>query len=138
MSITDYDEVRALLQTTPGVTWRTADARPAVERYLARNPGLSFVARRETNLIGCVMSGHDGRRVYLQHLAVDPSYRKVGVGRRLVENCLAALKKVDIEKVHLDVLIENQAAQQFWQHLGWVQRVDLQRYSWTNSNDPNA
>lgn len=134
----DYDEVQTLLRATPGLTWRTADARPAIERYLVRNPGLSFVARCETQLVGCVLCGHDGRRGYLQHLAVNPKYQKGGVGRQLVERCLTALQQLGIEKVHLDVLIENQAAQQFWQHLGWSRRDDLQRYSWINSNDINA
>jgi N-acetylglutamate synthase len=138
MSIADYDEVRALLTITPGITWRTADARPAVERYLARNPGFSFVARSATHLVGCVMCGHDGRRGYLQHLAVSPAYRMSGLGRRLIEYCLTALAEQGIGKVHLDVLIENKAAEQFWQHLGWKRRDDLHRYSWINSNEGNA
>jgi len=119
------------------VTWRTADARPAVERYLARNPGLSFVARCGAQLVGCVLCGHDGRRGYLQHLAVDATYRRSGIGRQLVQHCLAKLQQLGIEKVHLDVLVDNKAAQQFWQHLGWSRRDDLQRYSWITS-DANA
>jgi ribosomal protein S18 acetylase RimI-like enzyme len=138
MTITDYEQVRELLSVTPGVILRTADSRPAIERYLARNLGLSFVARRESQLVGCVMCGHDGRRGYLQHVAVDPAYRNGGVGRRLVQHCLDVLKELGIEKVHIDVLAENQAAQEFWQHLGWSRRDDLLRYSWTSSDDPNA
>lgn len=138
MSIADYEEVRTLLRTMPGVTWRAADARHALERYLVRNPGLSFVARSEAQLVGCVMCGHDGRRGYLQHLAVDPAYRSGGIGRQLVRRCLEAVTQLGIEKVHLDVLIENQEAQQFWQSLGWSRRDDLLRYSWINSEDPNV
>ncbi len=138
MTITDYELVRELLSVTPGVTLRAADSRHSIERYLARNPGLSFVARRESQLVGCVMCGHDGRRGYLQHLAVAPGYRNGGVGRRLVQQCLDVLKRLGIEKVHIDVLAENRAAQKFWQHLGWSRRDDLLRYSWTNSEVPNA
>jgi len=50
---------------------------------------------------------------------------------------LAKLQQLGIEKVHLDVLVDNKAAQQFWQHLGWSRRDDLQRYSWITS-DANA
>lgn len=84
------------------------------------------------------MCGHDGRRGYLQHLAVDPAYRQRGIGRQLVQRCLEAVTQLGIEKVHLDVLIENQAAQRFWQSLGWSRRDDLLRYSWINSEDPNV
>jgi N-acetylglutamate synthase len=45
MSITDYDAVYGLLRATPGIRLRSADSREAVERYLARNLGMSFVAR---------------------------------------------------------------------------------------------
>ena len=62
MTPSDYAAVLALMQDTPGISLREADSREATERYLARNPGLSFVAEREGRLIGCVMCGHDGRR----------------------------------------------------------------------------
>jgi ribosomal protein S18 acetylase RimI-like enzyme len=68
------------------------DSREGTERYLVRNPKLSFVARRGTRLIGCVMCGHDGRRGYLQHLAVDPTHQRRGVGTALVGRCLMELK----------------------------------------------
>ena len=71
MTPADYDAVLALMQNTPGISLRDADSREATERYLVRNPGLSFVAEAEGRLIACVMCGHDGRRGYLQHLLVQ-------------------------------------------------------------------
>jgi hypothetical protein len=64
MTIADYDDVLSLLRALPGIAIRGADSREATERYLARNPGLSFVARCARRLVGCVMCGHDGRRGY--------------------------------------------------------------------------
>lgn len=51
----DYEDVLALLRATPGVAMRAADSREATERYLTRNPELSFVARSATRLVGRVM-----------------------------------------------------------------------------------
>jgi ribosomal protein S18 acetylase RimI-like enzyme len=79
MSIGDYDSVTAMMKKTDGVTFRDADSREATQRYLLRNPGLSFVALEGEHIVGCIMSGHDGRRGYLQHLVVLPTHRKRGI-----------------------------------------------------------
>jgi N-acetylglutamate synthase len=142
MTIADYDPVRELLRSVPGVTLRSADSPEATGRYLARNPGLSFVAlageRAGEQIVGCVMCGQDGRRGYLQHLAVEPGSRRLGIGTALVERSLAALRLLGIEKTHIDVLTDNTQAQEYWAKLGWRKRSDLVRYSFTNSADPNA
>lgn len=82
MTPADYDAVLSLMQGTPGISLRDADSRSATERYLARNPGLSFVAEAAGRLIACVMCGHDGRRGYLQHALVLPEYRAKASHRR--------------------------------------------------------
>ncbi len=138
MTASDYDGVRVLLESTAGITRRSADARESTERYLARNPGMSFVAKINGRVVGCVMCGHDGRRGYLQHLAVEPALRGRGIGSRLVLRCLAALKDAGIDKTHLDVLAGNQAAQSYWVRRGWRKRDDIVRFSFTNSEDSNA
>ena len=70
MTPADYDAVSGLLRATEGVVLRAADSRAATARYLERNPGLSFVCCDAGGVVGCVFAGHDGRRGYLQHLAV--------------------------------------------------------------------
>lgn len=106
-----YDEVLAFLRGIPGVgSSREADSPVAAARYLERNPGLSFFAELDGRVVGCALSGHDGRRGYLQHVAVDPACRKRGIGRALVRSCLDALAKEGIEKIHLDVYATNSEA----------------------------
>jgi len=138
MAIADYDAVRALLHSTPGVTRRSADSRDATSRYLARNPGLNFVARSQGRIVGCVMCGHDGRRGYLQHLAVEPSRRRLGIGTALVHRCIESLRCLGIDKTHLDVLAGNRDAQQYWINRGWLKRDDIVRFSFIGSADPDA
>lgn len=134
-----YDEVLAFLRSIPGVgSSREADAPAAVARYLQRNPGLSFFAQIDGRVIGCAMSGHDGRRGYLQHVAVDPACRKRGIARALVQSCLDALAREGIDKVHLDVYAVNGSAQAYWAKAGWVRRDDIVRYSYTRPGRENA
>lgn len=138
MTPADYDAVIALLRETEGVVLRAADSRAATARYLERNPGLSFVCCDADAIVGCVFAGHDGRRAYLQHLAVCPGYRRCGIGSALVARCIAELEHVGIEKIHLDVLAGNTAAAGFWSRRGWLRRCDIVRYSLLVSDDANA
>ena len=138
MTASDYDAVLTLMQDTPGISLRDADSREATERYLARNPGMSFVAQIEGQLIACVMCGHDGRRGYLQHLLVLPDYRRQGLAQALTRRCLEALEQLGIHKCHLDVFKTNTHAAQYWQGQGWKLRTDIDRYSFTCVGNENA
>ncbi len=129
MQATDYDEVVTLWKSCDGVTIDSSDSREAIEEYLLRNPGLSFVARDESTLVGAVLGGHDGRRGFLHHLAVAPEFRGRGTGRHLAERVLAALKQLGILKCHLFVHADNQAALAFWKTVGWTRRDDIEMFS---------
>lgn len=138
MEISDYDNVIALWEKSQGVQLRDADSKEGISKYLKRNPGLSFVCENDGNIIGTIMSGHDGKRGYVQHLAVDESVRNSGVGGALVTHCLDALKKEGILKSHIHVLSSNEYAQSFWRNRGWKERTDLKVYSYINSNNENT
>jgi ribosomal protein S18 acetylase RimI-like enzyme len=134
----DYDAVMALWWASEGLTLRDADSREAITRYLARNPGLSFVARDDGQLVGAVLAGTDGRRGYLQHLAVAPSHRGQGLGRTLAERAVEALKGLGIAKCHLMVRQDNAQTRAFWARLGWSDRNDITLMSHTDSDATNA
>lgn len=129
MTIADYDAVLALWQATEGVGLSAADSRDAIERYLVRNPGMSFVAcsseTEQSEIVGAVLAGHDGRRGYLHHLAVRPAYRKQGLGQALVERSMICLRAEGIEKCHLFVFKQNEIGRTFWEHIGWTERETL-------------
>lgn len=138
MQIDDYDEVLRLWATCEGLSIRDADSRDGVERYLARNPGLSHIAVHGDRIVGSIMGGHDGKRGYIQHLAVAESARQQGVASRLVALCVDALKHEGIEKSHVHVLKHNQAGNAYWTRLGWRQRSEVVMYSFINGDNENA
>jgi ribosomal protein S18 acetylase RimI-like enzyme len=133
-----YEVVLALFKRTPGVSVRDADSKESTARYLARNPGLSFVAEEDDKIVGCAMCGHDGRRGYLQHVVVEPPYRGRGIAHALVTRCLDGLEEIGIVKVHIDVHVTNDLANEYWTKRGWKLRDDIHRYSFLNSPNPNA
>jgi N-acetylglutamate synthase len=129
LDISDYEEVFALWQGTPGIGLNEADEKGEIARYLARNPGMSFVAVEGTRIIGAVLCGHDGRRGFIHHMVVRPECRKSGCGRALEQAALNALAREGIEKCHLFVKKENALGKSFWERLGWQERADLYTFS---------
>jgi ribosomal protein S18 acetylase RimI-like enzyme len=138
MTIDDYDAVVELVKQTPGVSFRDADSRESTNRYLQRNPGLSFVCEVDRQLVGCIMSGHDGRRGHLQHLIVLPTHRRKGIANALVESCLSKLEGLGILKSHIDVFKTNSSASAYWESQGWRLRSDIHRYSLVRSGGENG
>lgn len=126
MTENDYEQCIALWRRTPGMGLGASDTREAFDRFIARNPGLSFVAESEGVIVGTVMSGHDGRRGYIYHLAVDESFRRRRIGVRLVDCALEGLKKEKIVKCTLFVFGDNETGIAFWSGTGWYLRPDLQ------------
>ena len=123
--VKDYDAVIALWRRTEGVGLNESDTRRAIAAFLQRNPRLSFVVEKGGRIIGAVLCGHDGRRGYLHHLAVAESHRGQGLGRLLVDRCLARLREDGIDKCNIFLFADNQEGRKFWETIGWKERGDL-------------
>ena len=120
MTPSDIDEVLALWQGMEGIGFdEVADSPEGIGQYLARNPGLSSAATVDSDIVGAVMGGHDGRRGYLHHLAVAERHRRGGIGCGLVDRSLRALRESGIRRCHVFVFEEGAAAQAFWNAIGW-------------------
>jgi N-acetylglutamate synthase len=119
----------ALWESTEGVGLSDADSFENIRRFLERNPGLSFVAIEQQAVVATILCGHDGRRGLIHHLAVAPSHRRQGLGRALVAQALAALRRCGIQKCHLLVFRDNAPGRAFWERLGAEERTTLSTYS---------
>lgn len=124
----DYDEVMQLWRVTRGVGLNESDTRKRIAAYLARNAGLSLVARVHGAVVGAVLCGHDGRRGYLHHLAVAHEHRRRGLGGKLVRTCLAQLRRCGILKCNIFLYADNADGELFWQRLGFTIRPDIRLY----------
>ena len=126
MTIADYNDVYALWIGTPGMGLNSLDdSQEGIARFLARNPSTCFTAREGERLAGVILSGHDGRRGFIYHTAVDPAFRNRGIGRSLVEAAVSALKAEGIAKAALVVFRHNTSGNGFWEKLGFQAREDL-------------
>ncbi len=124
-SINSYDRVIALWNKCDGIELSESDSKENIQSFLNRNPGLSFIAEINGELVGAVLAGHDGRRGFIHHLAVSPKYRKNGIGRVLIDNCFEGFKAAGILKCHIFIFNTNISGQKFWTSVGWTYRDDI-------------
>jgi ribosomal protein S18 acetylase RimI-like enzyme len=127
----DYEAALALWKRCPGVGLSSADESGPIGAFLERNSGLSFAAWAGGSLVGTSLCGSDGRRGYLYHVAVDPGYRRRGIGALLASASLGALAETGVMKCHLFVLADNESGAAFWRAAGWTPRGDIAVFSKT-------
>ena len=118
-SIEDYDATIDLWKRVGGLEICEGDEREGILKLLERNPGLSRTATDSDRVVGVALCAHDGRRGHIYHLAVDPAYQGQGIGQRLVDECMAGLRRVGIQRVIILVAGDNSRARKFWKESDW-------------------
>ena len=118
-SIDDYDAAFQLWQRVKGLEIAEGDDMESVAQFVVRNPGLSRVALDGSAVVGVALCGHDGRRGHIYHLAVDPAYRRYGLGKRLVQECLDGLRRAGVVRAIILVADYNLGGAEFWKRAGW-------------------
>ncbi len=130
MKISNYEDIFKLWTSTPGMGLRNLDdSKEGIDKFLTRNPTTNFIAEEDGKIVGSILCGHDGRRGYIYHTAVDMRYRGKGIGEKLVNSVINALKREGINKAALVVFTNNEVGNGFWRSMGWEKREDLNYYN---------
>lgn len=90
-----------------------------IQKKLAFQPDLFFIAIRDERVVGSVMVGYEGHRGWINYLAVLPKFQKRGYGRKLMNIAVSSLKRLGCVKVNLQVRANNTALIDFYKHLGF-------------------
>ena len=126
MNIEDYDKVYDLWMSCKNMGFNNLDdSREGIEKYLKRNPTTCFIAEQDENVVAVILSGHDGRRGFIHHMAVAEDHRRQGIAKSLLDHALSALKAEGINKVALLVFNRNEAGNAFWEAQGFTVRNDV-------------
>ena len=92
----------------------------AIDKKLAMQDGLFFVALVDQAVVGTVLAGYDGHRGWLYSVAVHPSQRKKGLGAALVRFAEQALIARGCMKINLQIADGNEAVAAFYESVGYV------------------
>jgi len=67
-------------------------------------------------------------RGHIQNLAVDPRFRRRGIGRKLIEAILSLLREQGVESVWLETRESNSTARAFYSKIGFKEEGRLPSY----------
>lgn len=101
-----------------------------VRRLLDRDAELVLVATDDHGeIIGAVLGSFDGRRGWINRLAVDPAARRSGVGRALVAEVERRLAARGCPQVNLLMFGDNHTGRALWESLGYDGPGELVMFS---------
>jgi ribosomal protein S18 acetylase RimI-like enzyme len=127
-TMAEYEAANELWERT-GLWMRPSDARGQVRLKLDRDPDLFLAARdADGRLIGLVMGGWDGRRAYIYHLSVEPSWQRRGVAAALLDELEDRMRAKGALKVKLQIMHGNDASRAFFTQRGYEPETDCLPY----------
>jgi ribosomal protein S18 acetylase RimI-like enzyme len=104
-----------------GLTRPSNDPDADLRRAIAGSASTILAGHEHGRLIATAMVGHDGHRGWVYYLAVDPSARRRGHGRRMIRACEAWLWERGVPKLNLMVRSgENDGVLAFYASLGYT------------------
>lgn len=126
----DYDRIIRLWDAA-GLSYRPL-GRDARRRMIAEMEGASAIflgAEMDGELVGVVLGTHDGRKGWINRLAVHPEVRRRGVARRLVRALEERLRAEGIEIITALVEAWNANSMAFFRETGYVEHPEMIYFS---------
>lgn len=95
---------------------------PAVDirRKMRVQRDLFLVGESGGALVATAIAGYDGHRGWIYRVAVAPLHRRRGIGRAIVVEALARLRRRGCPKVNLQIIASNHAVVAFYERLGFT------------------
>jgi ribosomal protein S18 acetylase RimI-like enzyme len=117
-TLNDYTLVIDLWKKA-GIELSNSDSLEGIKHKLERDSDLFLVAEKDGRIVSAVMGSYDGRRGWVNHLAVDPQFQGNNVGTEIMVELEKRFKDVGCEKVNLLIEMDNSKVQGFYEKLGF-------------------
>jgi ribosomal protein S18 acetylase RimI-like enzyme len=135
LGINDYTAVMDLWKRS-GLSSLRPDGRDSREAFVQQlRPGTSAIGgfgcqtvlglENEGQLIGVIIATHDGRKGWINRLAVDPDHRRRGYAKQLIAAAEDSLRARGITVIAALIKGENEASLTLFQQLGYQLHDDV-------------
>ncbi|MGB7055527.1 MAG: GNAT family N-acetyltransferase [bacterium] len=110
------------------------DSKESITREIEQMNAVFLVAEKDGELIGSAFGTHDGRKGWINRVAVTPRHRRQGIAERLVSEVERQLGYMGI--LIIACLIEdwNTESMEFFEKIGYKRHRDI--YYYTKREDP--
>jgi len=92
------------------------------------NPETFFVAEHDGTPIGYIIATEDRGHGHILAIAVHPSEKRKGIGKRLIIELLQTLRHLGVVSVRLEVRRDNIEAQRFYEDHGFIYSHVIEEY----------
>lgn len=136
LTAADYDQVRALWETA-GLSIRPygRDSAEQFARQMAAGTQTALGVRAGDRVIGVVLATHDGRKGWINRLAVHPDFRRKGIGRMLVEQAERVLRAQGLQIIAALIEDGNTASLALFEQAGYTRHPDIHYLTKRDSQD---
>ncbi len=132
----DYDQVMELWQLCGlPLKPRGRDNREEISRQLEKPQVIFLVAEAGDRVVGTVLATHDGRKGWINRLAVDPAYRRRGLAQMLVRLAEEELEKAGLKMFAALIEEDNQASIRLFEKLGYEFHPEIKYFTRKKSSD---
>ncbi len=100
-----------------GLDWRWTPAK--VRRHVRDKETMVLIASNEGSIAGFAIMRFGDDQAHLFLLAVQPEYRRSGLGRSMMQWLEKSCRTAGIQTVRLEVRVSNKAALRFYRKLGY-------------------
>lgn len=129
-SIKDYQPVLKLWQQVKlPVKPRGRDRYRHIKHEISLPNNIFLVAEAETGIIGSVIGTHDGRKGWINRLAVHPDFQHRGIATALVRAVEQKLGELGIDIIACLVEDHNRSSMQFFEKIGYQKHRDISYFS---------
>lgn len=105
------------------------DSREEIRRQLELPQVIFLVAEVEGRVIGTVLATHDGRKGWINRLAVDPAFRGRGLARRLVRMAEQELEAAGLQMFAALIEEDNLPSIKLFEKLGYTFHPDIKYFT---------
>ena len=125
----DYDKIIEL--------WRNAklpfrpegrDSSAKINEQIKNVTTIILVAEFNGKIVGTVLGTHDGRKGWINRLAVDTEFRRKDVAKRLVAELESRFEKIGLEVIACLIEGKNTASMEVFKKLGY-EELDVKYFS---------
>jgi ribosomal protein S18 acetylase RimI-like enzyme len=117
----DYENVLRLWDEG-GISYRPKgrESRQHIEKELKSNQAIFLVAEGEGIIVGVVLGTHDGRKGWINRLAIAKDSRRQNIARKLVTAVETRLNEMGIDVIACLIEDENTLSVKFFEKLGYT------------------
>lgn len=136
LSINDYDSIIALWKSA-GLPFKPhgRDKKEEMSVQLKKDPDLFIGAFEENELMGAIIGTDDGRKGWINRLAISPEHTRSGVAMRLIAELEDALKKRGRRIICTLVEDPNEASFALFKKAGYIKHDDIHYLSKREDDD---